>query len=231
MSIKVKDLLNEKIAVKYNDRLFWYAKNVQIINDSVNIYIQDDCLVTFDDINIEGVHQKVSKLSQIKQSNQNNMNDVLVSSGSFLFINDKLVITQRTANTKYDPLHWTTPAGRCDRTILETGIKETIEEISITRDNKTFFPNIAKNFISDKENVEFYETFFENKQFPLKVYNINLYLDNILIEQSKSWMYYSKEVNTLEFRIPLFAKLDEKELKFSNPEFGTDIKLISLNMN
>jgi len=177
---------------------------------------------------IEGVHQKVSKLSQIKQSDENNMNDVLVSSGSFLFINDKLVITQRTANTKYDPLHWTTPAGRCDRTILETGIKETIEEISITRDNKTLFPNIAKNFISDTKNIEFYKTSFENKQFPLKVYNINLYLDNILIEKFKSWMYYSKDVNTLEFRIPIFAKLDEKELKFSNPEFGTDTGLKSI---
>jgi len=51
MSIKVKDLLNEKIAVKYNDRLFWYAKNVQIINDNVEIYIENSSLVTFDDIN------------------------------------------------------------------------------------------------------------------------------------------------------------------------------------
>ena len=37
--------------------------------------------------------------------------------------------------------------------------------------------------------------------------------------------YFSKEVNTIEFRIPLFAKLDEKKLTFSNPEFGTDTGL------
>ena len=42
-------------------------------------------------------------------------------------------------------------------------------------------------------------------------------------------MYISQEVNTIEFRIPIFATLDTKDLSFSNPEFETDTGLKSLN--
>ncbi len=226
MNIKVQDLLDGKLDKQYNDKVFWYASKVIIEENNVNVYIENDNLVTFDDIDLN--IKKISEFRNNKQKDLENMENILVSSGSFFFINDKLVVTQREFTATYDPGFWTTPAGRCDRTILETGIKETMEEIEVRRGNKIIFPDIAKKFISDTKNIEFYNTSFEDERFQLKIYNISLYLDNILIEEYQSWMYVSKEVNTIEFRIPIFAKLNEGDLTFINPEFGTDTGLKSI---
>jgi len=43
------------------------------------------------------------------------------------------------------------------------------------------------------------------------------------------WFYYSKEVNTIEFRLPMFANIDEKKLIFSNPEFHTPTALLTID--
>jgi len=223
MNLNVKKLLNGEIEEKYNDRVFWYASKVTIKNNQINIYIENDNLVTFDDIDLN--IKKISEFKNKRQDKSSVLEDVLVSSGSFLFINDKLAVTQRELTTKFDPGFWTTPAGRCDRTILETGIKETIEEIKIEKNGKIFYPDIAKKFLNIKENSEFYKTSFCDKKYSLKIFNVNLFLDSIKIESCQSWMYYSTEVNTLEFRIPIFAQLKEEELLFTNPEFGTDTGL------
>ena len=223
----VQDLLDGKIDEKYNDRVFWYASEVSIKGNQVNIYVNNENLVTFDDIDLDII--KISEFKDTKQQDKNHLKDILVSSGSFLFINDKLVVTQRDLHTKFDPGFWTTPAGRCDRTILDTGIKETIEEIKIEKNNKILYPDIAKKFITIKENITFYQTSFYNENKSLKIFNVKLFLDNIEIERCKSWMYCSHKVNTIEFRIPIFAQLDETELKLSNPEFGTDAGLKSID--
>jgi len=226
MHLNVKKLLNGEIEEKYNDRVFWYASKVIIENNQINIYIENDNLVTFDDIDLN--IKKILEFKNKRQENSSVLEDVLVSSGSFLFINDKLAVTQRDLNTKFDPGFWTTPAGRCDRTILDTGIKETIEEIKIERNSKILYPDIAKKFLNVKENIELYETSFYNKKNSLKIFNVNLFLDTIKIESCQSWMYFSTEVNTLEFRIPIFAQLDESELRLSNPEFETATGLKSI---
>ena len=224
--MNVKKLLDGHITEQYNDKLFWYASKVIIKDKTVKVYIDNQNLVTFDDVNINV--KKISEFTNNKQKNLEYMKSILISSGSFLFINDKLAVTQRELTTTFDPGFWTTPAGRCDRTILETGIKETLEEIEIKRDNTTLFPDIAKQFISNQYNVEFYNTSFENPNLLLKTYDVALYLDNILIEECKSWMYVSEKVNTIEFRIPIFVELNEDDLTFKNPEFGTDAGLKSI---
>ncbi len=206
----VQDLLSGNIDEKYNDQVFWYASEVVVKNNQVNIYVKNENLVTFDEIDLD--MKKISELKDKIQNDLNHMKDVLVSSGSFLFINEKLAVMQRDLNTKFDPGFWTTPAGRCDRTIVETGIKETIEEIEIRRENKILFPDIAKKFNITKKNIEFYATSFKNIKFPLKTYHISLYLDNMLIEECKVWMYFSKSVNTIELRIPIFAELSENDI-------------------
>jgi 8-oxo-dGTP pyrophosphatase MutT (NUDIX family) len=226
MNLNVEKLLNDEIDRKYDDRVFWYASKVIIEENEVNIYIDNENLVTFDDIDLD--IKKISEFKNIKQKNNFILENVLISSGSFLFINDKLVVTQRELDTSFDPGFWTTPAGRCDRTILETGIKETIEEIKIEKNRCVLYPDVSKEFLNVKENIKFYKTRFSNKKNLLKVFNIKLFLDNIKIESCKSWMYYSKEVNTIEFRLPIFAELEESELRLSNPEFGTDTDLKSI---
>jgi len=225
MSITVEELLKGNINEKYNDKIFWYASKVIIKEKSIDIFIKNNNLVTFDDIDLK--YKKISEL-QKKEVDKNILKNVLISSGSFLFINNKLVVTQRDSSTKYDPEHWTTPAGRCDRTILETAIKETIEEIEITNDNKLLLPSISKINVTNINNIEFYKISFYDKCFPLKTYIVRLYLEDKLIENCNSWMYYSEKVNTIEFRIPIFTKMDESKLNFTNPEFGTDTKLKSI---
>lgn len=224
-NITVKKLLDGQIDQKYDDKVFWYASEVVIKDNNIQIFIKNSNLVTFDDIDLN--IKKISDFRKNTQDTTNKLKNVLVSSGSFLFINDKLAVTQRELTTKYDPGFWTTPAGRCDRTILITGLKETIEEIEIKQNGKLLYPDITKELVSNKD-VTFYKTSFEDKNLPLKTYNINLYLDNILIEQCKSWMMFSKKANTIEFRIPIFAELNEENLEFRNPEFNTATGLKTL---
>ena len=223
----VKKLLEGKLPNEYNDKIFWYASKVLLDDGCVKVYAENENLVCFDDVNLD--MKKISNFISIKQIKKKVFNNVLISSGSFLFVNDKLAVTQREDTVKYDPSFWTTPAGRCDRGIFETGIKETIEEIKIEQNSKILYPHIAKPFIHNQENVEFYNSSFEDKFNQLKIHTIQLYLDNILIEECKAWFYFSHEVNTIEFRIPIFTKLNEKNLILSNPEFGTDTALKTID--
>ena len=217
-NLTVEKLLNGDISKEYNDKVFWYASEVIINENQVDIYVNNDNLVTFDDIDLD--IKKISDFRKIKQDKINKLKDVLVSSGSFLFINGKLAVTQRELTTTYDPGFWTTPAGRCDRTILTTGLKETIEEIEIKQKGKLLYPDITRELV-DNSNAKFYKTWFEDNTIHLKTYDVNLYLDNILIEECKSWMMYSKKANTIEFRIPIFTELNEDNIEFRNPEFST----------
>jgi len=223
MNLTVKQLLNGEINKNYEDKVFWYASKVIINHNQVKVYVDNNNLVTFDDINLD--IKKISEIKNLQQPTDNYLNNVLISSGSFLFINEKLAVTQRDLNTKFDPGFWTTPAGRCDRTILDTGLKETIEEIQIERNHKFLYPSITKKFLNIKKNIAFYETGFYNINKPLNLFNVKMFLDNIEIESCQAWMYISKKVNTIEFRIPIFAQLDEDELRLSNPEFGTNTGL------
>lgn len=43
------------------------------------------------------------------------------------------------------------------------------------------------------------------------------------------WFHYSKDVNTIEFRLPLFTNIDEENLIFSNPEFHTLTALLTID--
>lgn len=225
--IDVERLLRGDIPDRYNDKIFWYASKVNIHSNQVDVYIDNQNLVGLDDIDLD--IKKVSDLRNIRQKGSNFLENVLVSSGSFLFVNNKLIVTQRELDTKYDPGYWTTPAGRCDRTIFDTAIKETVEEIEIIENNYTLFPEIAKQFILHNEHIKFYQTLFRDKQFPIKTYKVCVFLNNSLIEKCQAWMYVSTEANTIEFRIPIFAKLNEYELTFVNPEFGTDTGLKSID--
>jgi len=226
LDLTVKKLLNGDIDNKYDDKVFWYASKVTIVDKKVNVYVNNDNLVAFDRVNLD--IKKISEFHKVKQKDVNDMRNVLVSSGSFLFINEKLAVTQRESDTTYDPSFWTTPAGRCDRTILETGIKETMEEIEIQRNGKILLPDISYLFPHEIKNFEFYRTTPSNKNIPLKTYDVNLYLDNNLIQTCKSWMYYSKDVNTIEFRIPIFTQLNEDKLIFKG-EYETDTGLKTID--
>ncbi len=109
MSITLQDLFADTIAQKFRDKVFWFASHIKIdeVNNQVDIYIDSsDCLVAFDDIADELKIKAISQIANIDTTKGMADNPVLVSSGSFLWINDKLVVTQRTADTKYDPLHW-----------------------------------------------------------------------------------------------------------------------------
>ena len=219
MIFNVESLLKGNIPNKFNDKIFWYATKVEINKKEINIFIDNDKLFTFDNIDIN--IKKISELVNIKQDSNQKLNNVLISSGSFLFINEKLAVTQRELTTKFDPGFWTTPAGRCDRTILDTALKETIEEIEIIQNNKILYPKIAQNFVNKTKDVIFYDASFSNSKIPINTTKVKLFLDNNLVQECYSWFYFSKEVNTIEFRIPIFTTLNEQSLQFRNPEFGT----------
>jgi len=226
VDLTVKKLIENNLDIIYNDKLFWYASKIEIYDNSIKLFIENDNLVTFDNTDI--YVKKISQLNRLIQNDGNTLFNVLISSGSFLFINDKQAVTQRQLTTQFDAGFWTTPAGRCDRNIYTTAIKETIEEIEISHNQNKLFPNIAENILITNENIKFYDISFENIKFPINLYDITVYLDNEIIEKTKMWYYYSQEVNTIEFRLPIFANMDEESLILTNPEFHTPTALMSI---
>lgn len=232
-NFSVQSLLNGDLPSDYRDKVFWYAEKVTQIDSVINIYIYNDNLVTFDSYAKELNIRPISQFTSASQEILWNLGEkqILVSSGTFLWVNNKLLLTQRTANTKYAPLAWTTPAGRCDDTPLRTGLKETIEEIHIRsmHTDKLWMPEIAKELISNVDEVLLYDATID---FPViannKLTKVKTWLENELIEEAMLWYFYDKKANTLEFRLPLQTFIDDK-LVYSNPEFHTDVQALELN--
>lgn len=235
-SITLQSLLDNTLPSQYRDKIFWYASDIKIddINNQVDIHINSaNCLVTFDDIVDEllamGLNVKtISNLAKLGTQDIDNQ-PMLVSSGAFLWINDKLLVTQRTADAKFDPSFWTTPAGRCDTTPLKTAYKETAEEIhgfdKVT--DELWMPQPTLAYFPDTE-VNGYEVVNDfPKHIQLQTSTINTWIDNKKIETAQMWYYYSESVNTLELRVPMYAQVD-KELYFENAEFDTNSGLMSI---
>lgn len=224
--ITVKSILKNQLPTHLQDKVFLYAEKVIHKANTINLYIKNENVIAFDSYaKTLGVHsiQELASLSPTL-SWDTGEKPVLVSSGSFLWINEKLLITQRTSDTKYDPLAWTTPAGRCDDTPLRTALKETIEEIHIhSEDNKDklWMPERAKNLIPDSIDVSLYPSTIKfPPSFQSKLTKVKTWLDDKLIEETQLWYLYNESSNTLEFRIPLTASITGC-LTYTNPEFHT----------
>jgi len=226
MKIDVKGLFENDIDTKYDDKVFWYASKVIIEDDVISVYTKNENIVSFDTCDYDSI--KVSQINCIKQDSQKQMNDVLISAGSFLFINEKLLVTQRQLDTQFDPGFWTNPTGRCDRSIYETAIKETVEEIDIFCGKKRYLPDITKKYVNDFDDIVFYKTTNSNEKFDLKTTLVKFYFEEKLIEEFKTWYCYISEVNTIEFRLPIFTVLHEENLTFINNEFNMPVKLKSV---
>lgn len=229
--ITVRTILKNKLPKQLQDKVFWYGEKVTMKNGVIDIYINNTTsITTFDSYSDKLGLTPISDLS-LKSSNgcwSKGEIPVLVSSGSFLWVKNKLAVTQRTADTKYDPLSWTTPAGRCDNTPLNTGLKETIEEIHFIskQTGRLLMPNISKHLVTDKTNVDFYHV---DIKFPPELNSqltrVRTWLNNELLEETKLWFMYSKKSNTLEFRIPLISAINDN-ITYTNPEFHTDVQLL-----
>ncbi|MEW7990477.1 MAG: NUDIX domain-containing protein [Candidatus Thiodiazotropha sp.] len=152
---------------------------------------------------------------------------MLVSSGVLLWLNGRLAVTRRSHDARYDPGHWTTPAGRCDSTPRITAFKEAAEEIQVRQPDtgQIWIPREAHKSLQDKA-----------KEYPTKLgfpppitaplVTVQTFLDDTQIEECQMWACFVAHCNTLELRLPLVAQLPfEPEL--SNPEYGTPALILS----
>lgn len=229
----VKDLLNGRLPTIYRDKVFWFAERVVQADNCINLYINNNTgLTAFEPFAQELEVIPVSQLSSLPDTIPWNTGEkpVLVSSGSFLWINGKLLITQRTADTKYDPLAWTAPAGRCDDTPLRTALKETIEEIHVqsVESGRLWMPDLSREVVPEGTDVNFYSTMIAfPKNLRARLIKSRTWVDDELIEESMLWMMFSEKSNTIEFRLPLIATIDE-DLFYTNPEYHTDVQAVML---
>ncbi len=224
--ITVTDLLNKTHPIDLWDKVFWYADKLNINDKRLDIYVSSKNITGFN----ERYNPDIKKLSNAKTSKAKG---VLVSSGSFLFINNLLVLTQRTKDTLYDPEKWTSPAGRCDLSPLHTAYAETVEEIAIYDEKnrlhilsecKPFLPLWARN----KEIVLHNQIPFNKSLVLSNLLEVNFILDNNLIENGVFWYMYNENCNTLELRKIINIKISEK-ISLINPEFNTKTILVSID--
>lgn len=233
-TITVHAIISGQLPEKYKDKVFWFAEKIVKTVDTIDIYIDNKTSITaFDSYATELNVKPISFISSQAHSGSWDAGEipVLVSSGSFLWINEKLVVTQRTADTKFDPLAWTTPAGRCDDTPVRTGLKETIEEIRLesVKTGKLMMPSLAQPIVPNTLQPDFYPVLVKfPSEFKSKMTRVRTWVDNRLVEDEKLWFMYDKESNTLEFRLPLISKIDEK-LSYTNPEFHTDVQTLNFS--
>lgn len=237
MNITIESVLKDQLPDPYRDRVFWYAHHIDIKTDQINIYIDSkQCLVAFADLakqlqlpSVEQLSHQGDALTHILSEHK----PVLVSSGSFLWINDSLVVTRRNADTSFDPLHWTTPAGRCDVLPVQTAYKETAEEIhGFTTQNDHLWmpePTLAYLNCDTAQSYPVRHCFPEPFTAKISMATVRTWLDDTCLEQGEMWYYYSRAVNTLELRLPMLASLDAQSIHFQNAEFDSPAKLMTIS--
>jgi len=229
--LTVDKLIRGMLGTEYDDKVFWYAASIQKSENILSIEIENNSGLTAFRPFCEQI--KVSCLDELAQIKPivnwaAGFGPVLVSSGSFLFINGKLAVTRRSADAKVDPNLWTTPAGRCDRTPLETALKETIEEIKIyDTEGNILIPEAAVFLLTEGQKFKTYPTKEKDDKYPIKTMEVQCILDGKIIETCYMWAYYSPQANTLELRLPLFTELRE-QLILKNEEYGTETILANL---
>ncbi len=224
--ITVIDLLEKTHPIELWDKVFWYADELNINDKTLDIYVSNG--------NVTGFNERYKPdIKKLSNSKTNKEKGVLVSSGSFLFVNNMLALTQRTKDTLYDPGKWTSPAGRCDLSPLNTAYAETVEEIAICDEKnrlhilsecKPFLPLWARN----KEIVLHDQVTCDRSLVFTNLLEVNFILDNKLIENSVFWYMYNESCNTLELRKIINIKISEK-IFLMNPEFNTKTILVSID--
>lgn len=234
--INLFSLLKGQLDDSLSDSIFWFGKITKNQNHCKDLEIHidsSDCLVSFKEHAKQFNCKSISDIVNLNYTKNPEYAffaqiPVLISSGCFLWINNKLLLTRRDDKTKFDPLHWTTPAGRCDRLPLQTALKELSEEIMIYDDEKIYMAEQTKPFVSQKSNVQFYHA---TEKFPrdfsdIQLHTINTYIDGNLVESAKLWYFYNPHVNTLELRLPLVAELPHN-IQIKNAEFDQPTHLMT----
>ncbi|WP_321369875.1 hypothetical protein [uncultured Desulfuromusa sp.] len=233
----VAEILGNGFSDKYDDNVFWFAKRVVSCKSTINVYVDEDLLVGFsgqyDDHRILPIglfHNKIiSKCGEGICENDIDIENVLVSSGSILWINDLIIVKRRTDDAPYDPGAWTTAAGRCDFSIYETGVKETKEEIEITDKvtKEILCPEVFQDY--SNQGIKYFSCAEKvHDHYDLKVSTVNTYFRDRIIETKKMWHWYDRENNTLEFRIPLVGFIDA-EVEYNNAEYDTEARAASFS--
>ena len=64
----VKKLLEGKLPNEYNDQIFWYASKVLLDDDCVKVYVENENLVCFDDVDLD--MKKISNFISITHVTQ-----------------------------------------------------------------------------------------------------------------------------------------------------------------
>jgi len=223
----VRDILKNTYDEHLDDGVFWVASQIKQSGCVLDIYIEDQYVVGFSEHCRDDLIQPIDSFRRKRDANTLSLGipKVLVSSGSILLVNGEMLVKQRTLDAKHDPGAWTTPAGRCDHTVYETALKETVEEINITdaRTGERIYPDVCKEFYGNE--LSYFKTKLGVQEyFDLPLYTVNAYFRKELVESRRMWFWFDSENNTLEVRLVLTGFIETKVF-FSNPEYNTEAKL------
>lgn len=252
--------LNNLIGIERDDIAFLYASRVVIdyLKNRIDVEIdKDKCIV-----NMYKNELDLPSIDEIRHENPLIVKTpykveiegrILLSSGVITIINNKLLLLQRDAQAKYDPLKWTMPAGRCDRDIEFTAIKEYFEEVFFT-DKKgkavALVPkcknkirsttlNIYKNTLAkngvDKKNFKKYRAVSRSSKFIDEMVLVltarsNDRYEKIEIFRSKMFVMLDEKYNTLEFRkVIIFRNRKLENIRCWDGEYNRKVALFPFN--
>lgn len=238
--LTVNSLIEGYAPQELDDKVFWYAEKIILEDGALKILINDQSIAYSGELSEHAVIKNNPCAKSISSLRAINFGDTLdeglgpclVSAGSILVINDYLVLRQRTNDSLHDPGLWTSPAGRCDRTTFVTAMKETVEEFEILGvDSKEYVPEGAAIYMRDASGAVEYSYHSELSILPSRM-NILLYLgssfeDSTLLESSSMCVYYDRNSNTLECRVPIIARIPHK-LVIRSKEFHTPTTLLTI---
>ena len=227
----VRQLLAGNADEELDDRVFWYADTVRVAGDGLELRVDNvDGIVASPPLDRTLGVKSLRDLARRSHAPDwdAGFGPVLVSSGTFLFIDGRLAVTRRTDDAEVDPGLWTGPAGRCDRTPYVTALKETAEEIEIRdAEGRRWVPTPAMPFVSDTAGVVAFPVAERSATIPLRTTAVRLFVNGEAVAEHALWYFFDDVCNTLELRLPLFAQSDG-HLSLSNPEYDTPARLCTL---
>ncbi len=164
----------------------------------------------------------------------------LLSSGVFLWIDNKMVLLRRDAKAQSLAGYWTEPAGRCDALPLKTGLRELNEELLVLSGGAklafVYDEALADEAVAIKKSQGGLGTPIELAQLevpdhgdsPYLIRIAFVYLDGRLAETILGPHFFNRRHNTLEVRMPLSLSPQCEDVALADGEpYGRDVGLFA----
>lgn len=215
-----------KTAVKFNDKIFFFAEKIEESNTSTNIFINsNNCLVFLNDkikekfiqfIEKQNINsEKIQQIPTIHEIRSQQKPGILISASVIVLDKkNRILLLKRDHKAPVEANKWQIPGGRMDITHpMYVAKAEIDQEITILNKNQKK-QIITSEFINDDD---------------LNKHQINIIIDQKLIHITHTIKIHDRENSTIELFYPTKLNIESKDLYCRDNEFSREVNFFTLN--